>query len=465
MALKKKHVIMCVDDEPSILKSLNRLFRREGFRVITANSGKEGLSLLSRLDTPVSLIISDQRMPEMTGSQFLEKSKTFCPDAIRFLLTGYADMDAIVDAINKGEVSRYLSKPWNDSDLLLQIRIALEQVELQQENRALTETTQRQNRKLLELSMNLDRKVKEKTQEVIQKNKALEDSFQQILQLLSSLITGANRKLGMHLQRTTTFARAIAEALELSPRDVEEIESAALLHDIGLLGLDDDFLWMDECQLSKSQLKLFSQHPTTAEVCLQSVPRLDNIATIIGAHHEHFNGNGFPRGLKLDEIPLGARIIGAASDYCRIQTIWPDDVNEIIRIARWYFGSESKNMLLTDRDTMVADITFKIFMNRSGSRYDPQVAQLIIQRMKSDFKSDKVTEFQADKVELVHHHNLQAGMCLASTLFTHDGRTVLPSGAVLNTSMVKGLQKLATGQAINEDILVLQASTQPSTRK
>lgn len=458
MALKNEHIILCVDDEPSIIKSLNRLFRREGHRVLTAHSGQEGLSILSRLETPVSLIISDQRMPEMSGVAFLEKAKEFSPHAIRFLLTGYADMDAIVDAINKGEVSRYLSKPWDDNDLLLQIRLALEQVELQQENRELTEKTTRQNRQLLELSQNLDRKVKEKTKQVVEKNQELEDSFHQILQLLSSFATGTNGKLGQHLQKTATLARMIANACGLGAEEIEEIESAALLHDIGLLGLDDDFLWMDEKQMNDSQMRLFSQHPTTAEVCLQSVPRLANIATIIGAHHEHFNGDGFPRGVKFDEIPLGARIIGAASDYCRIQDIWPDDIKQIITIARRYLGKAASEVLLSDRDTMIADITLKIFLDRSGSRYDPAVVQEIIKRIKADFKTENTTDLEADKVVLVHHKELQVGMRLATALQTLDGRSVLPNGVVLNTSMVRGLQKLATGQAINPDILVLRAS-------
>jgi response regulator RpfG family c-di-GMP phosphodiesterase len=101
MQLKNKHTIMAVDDEASITKALHRLFRKDDYQLLTASSGPEGLELLKNAEKPVSLIISDQRMPGMNGSQFFEQAKKFFPDAIRFLLTGYSDMDAIVDAINK----------------------------------------------------------------------------------------------------------------------------------------------------------------------------------------------------------------------------------------------------------------------------------------------------------------------------------------------------------------------------
>ena len=129
MTLKQQHTLLFVDDEKSIIKSLQRLFRKEGYDVLTASGGKEALEVLKTNDRPVSLIISDQRMPEMEGAQFLEQSKQFCPDAARFLLTGYSDMDAVIHAVNRGEIQRYLTKPWNDDDLLLQVRQALEHID------------------------------------------------------------------------------------------------------------------------------------------------------------------------------------------------------------------------------------------------------------------------------------------------------------------------------------------------
>ena len=137
MAHKYKHTIFLVDDDAFIIKALNRLFRKDGYTLLTASSGQEGLKLLKKVEKPVSSLISDQWMPGMTGVQFLEKAKKIFPDAIRFLLTGHSDMDAIVDAVNKGEIHRYLTKPWNDDDLTLQVRQSLEQYELRLENKRL----------------------------------------------------------------------------------------------------------------------------------------------------------------------------------------------------------------------------------------------------------------------------------------------------------------------------------------
>jgi CheY-like chemotaxis protein len=123
---------MVVDDEKSSIKALHRLFRKEGHQIFTASNGQEGLEVLRKMKKPVSLIISDQRMPGMNGAQFLERAKKIFPDAIRFLLTGYSDMDAIVEAINKGEIHRYLTKPWDYNDLMLLVRQSLEQYELKE---------------------------------------------------------------------------------------------------------------------------------------------------------------------------------------------------------------------------------------------------------------------------------------------------------------------------------------------
>ncbi|MDO9110071.1 MAG: response regulator, partial [Desulfatirhabdiaceae bacterium] len=157
MTLLFEHFILLVDDEQSITRSLQRLFRKERYQILTASSGQEGLNILSGFDKPVSLIISDQRMPAMTGAQFLEKARTLAPEAIRFLLTGYSDVKDILDAVNKGEIHRYLTKPWNDDDLLLQVRSALEAYELKVENRRLNALTAQQNEALTELNQDLER--------------------------------------------------------------------------------------------------------------------------------------------------------------------------------------------------------------------------------------------------------------------------------------------------------------------
>jgi len=137
-----KDTILLVDDEKSILNSIIRLFLNEKYEILTAASGKEALQIMEEND--VSLIISDHRMPEMTGVEFLSLAKDIAPDAIRIMLTGYADLEASINAINEGEVYRFITKPWNDEELLITVKRALEHRELILQNRRLTKTVKKQ---------------------------------------------------------------------------------------------------------------------------------------------------------------------------------------------------------------------------------------------------------------------------------------------------------------------------------
>src|SRR5487761_2096594 len=116
--------LLLVDDEANILNALRRLLRPLGYRIFTAESGRAGLEILER--EQVDLVISDMRMPEMNGAQFLEEVRIRFPDCMRILLTGYADMGSTIAAINRGEIYRYISKPWEDNDLVLAVKHALE---------------------------------------------------------------------------------------------------------------------------------------------------------------------------------------------------------------------------------------------------------------------------------------------------------------------------------------------------
>ncbi|GEM_PF-221867 len=148
--------VLIVDDEEEILRSLNN-FLKEEFTVFTANSGEKGLKILNEHD--IHVIIADQRMPGMTGTEFLSRAKDISPDTIRILLTGYSDVDAIIDAINRGEIYRYVSKPWYPETLQRELREACDRYNLTIENRKL-------QAKLNELNQKLKEKVKFRTREL-----------------------------------------------------------------------------------------------------------------------------------------------------------------------------------------------------------------------------------------------------------------------------------------------------------
>ncbi|MCD6200160.1 MAG: response regulator [Deltaproteobacteria bacterium] len=227
------HTILCVDDEENILSSLKRLLRKEGYRLLTAPSGAEGLKLLE--ENSVHLVISDQRMPRMDGTQFLAKVKEGYPDAIRIILTGYTDVDSITESINKGHVYKFLLKPWNDQSLKLEIKQALEQYDLIQTNKTLHEKVLEQNEELKTMNENLEALVSERTKQLEIQNRTLEFS-RAILQDLPLPIIGVSSDgmiavINQEAQAQPFNGHAIevgGEFAEYFPTDVQQNVAVAL---------------------------------------------------------------------------------------------------------------------------------------------------------------------------------------------------------------------------------------------
>jgi response regulator RpfG family c-di-GMP phosphodiesterase len=186
------HTVLCVDDEINVLNALKRLFRKEGFTFLTASNGADALKLLQ--GTPVHMIISDQRMPEMNGTELMAKAKELYPDMIRIILTGYTDVDTITESINQGHIYKFFLKPWNDQSLVLEIRQALEQYDLIQTNKALHQKVLEQNESFRQINDNLENLVKERTREVEFQNQALALSHA-ILEDLPVPIIGVSTEL------------------------------------------------------------------------------------------------------------------------------------------------------------------------------------------------------------------------------------------------------------------------------
>jgi response regulator RpfG family c-di-GMP phosphodiesterase len=155
MVEKFDHTVLVVDDEEQVGKALGRFLKSIGVKYVYMESGKLGLERMQSASEPFSLIISDQRMPGMTGSEFLGKAKEISPDTIRFLLTGYSDMDAITEAVNKGSIHKYISKPWDNKDFERKIKSGLNQYELAMENDRLFKLAKDQNSKLYQLNRDL----------------------------------------------------------------------------------------------------------------------------------------------------------------------------------------------------------------------------------------------------------------------------------------------------------------------
>ncbi|WP_088285550.1 HD domain-containing phosphohydrolase [Ideonella sp. A 288] len=409
--------LLLVDDEPSILSALRRLFRPHGYRILTADSGAAGLEVLEH--EAVDLIISDMRMPEMDGAKFLELARARWPDVMRLLLTGYADIGSTVAAINRGEIYRYVAKPWVDADILLIVKKALEQAGLERENRQLTAQIRRQNQELLELNASLEDKVAQRTAELGQinaflnlANEELKRNFMVSIKMFGNLIEMREGAVGGHSRRVADLARQLAARLGLDTKTQQDIFLAGLLHDIGKIGLPDVLLARPVSRMSADEQVRYRKHAVAGEAALMPLSELQNAARFVRSHHERFDGTGYPDGLIGEEIPFGARVLAVVNDY---------DALQIGTLAeKRSSADEARQSLVPGR-------------NR---RYDPRVLDAFLELLVGA-TAESVRE------RVVTAPELEAGMVLSRDLVGHDGTLLLAADYVLDSRLVGQIQQFA----------------------
>ena len=405
--------LLFVDDEPSILSALRRLFRPHGYRIMMAESGAAGLEILER--ETVDLVISDMRMPEMDGATFLKHVRHRWPQVMRILLTGYADITSTVAAINEGEIYRYISKPWDDNEIVLVVREALERCRLEEENRRLSALTQRQNEELKELNAGLEQKVSERTAEVRAALNELKKTFLATVQVFAGMVElragPVATQLAGHGRRVADHSRSVAKRLELSDSQVQAVMLAGLLHDVGKIGLPDGLLDKPFNSLSPDHRALVMKHPVIGQNILMSVEKLRDCALLVRHHHELYDGSGFPDRLSAMAIPLGSRILAVTNDYDALQ------VGTLVQ--RPLKAEEALTFLIDNR----------------GKRYDPQVVDCFAQLLAESGKK-AVTELPVRALQL------RPGMVLSRDLNHRDGYLLLARGSPLTKEIISQLVKL-----------------------
>ncbi|MCZ6676984.1 MAG: ATP-binding protein, partial [Candidatus Poribacteria bacterium] len=220
----KTHVVLCVDDDRSILNALRRLLRREDYQLLVANSGAEGLEILSQ--QPVHVVISDMKMPQMTGAEFLEQVKQRHIQTVRLALSGYADADIILNAVNQGQIYQYLIKPWRDGELKLAIQQALAHYDLMSENRKLTDLTDQQAQELQDAyeeikawNQKLEQRVEEQTAELRETYDNLKRTQSQLLQndkmaAIGQLAAGVAHEINNPVAFVSSNLNTLGEYLE-----------------------------------------------------------------------------------------------------------------------------------------------------------------------------------------------------------------------------------------------------------
>ncbi len=310
--------ILFVDDEENVLKSLERLFMDEEYEILTALSGFDGLKLLSE-NPDMALIVSDHRMPGMTGVEFLTKAREITPDSKRVVLTGYADTEAAIDAINEGGVDRYLSKPWDDDLLKSVVADMVASYSLERENKRLNEIIKIQNKEIKRWNDELEQMVQFQTIDLTKKNerldslnRTLKSNFTGITHSFSLLLGLRDRSAPSHARNVSELSEAVAREIGLDTGEIEAISTAAVLHDTGKIGSPDIVLSKPPVEMTREELKEYRMHPIRGQTAVSNIEEMKEVGVLIRHHHELYGGGGFPDGLKGEAIPQGSRVIAAA---------------------------------------------------------------------------------------------------------------------------------------------------------
>ena len=282
----KPYKIMIVDDEPANLRLLERLFRRE-YAVITAGSGAEALQLLAQHE--VALLITDQRMPGMSGTELLKQSVSFRPHMVRIILTGYTDVSTLVEAINCGQIYKFVQKPWHNDELRLTVGRALEHYQTNKARSELEWANQRLTVRLKEMS-------------------------QGFVRAIADALEAKDEHIHGQARRVSGYAAAIGRRLGCDETALEQLSLAAFLHDIGKIGTPDAIL-LKPGLLSDEERAVMQLHSERGARMLAGIPEMQDVADAVRYHHEYYDGSGYPEGLRGEQIPLAARIIHVAEAY------------------------------------------------------------------------------------------------------------------------------------------------------
>lgn len=322
--------ILIVDDDESVRDVISVLLREEGYNCVTASGADMALDLATQDDTP--LVISDMKMPGHDGLWLLEAFHDKHPDTAVIMLTGYGDTEAAVDCLRRGAVD-YLLKPPKLTDLIRSIERALAK-------RRVEIARKRYQKKL-------ERKVRDRTTELRAALKDVNLTYQNTLLALVSALDAREHETSDHSQRVVEYTVAIAQRLSIKGTELEEIGRGALLHDIGKIGVPDAVL-LKPGKLTPNEWVEMRKHPDIGFNMIAPIPFLTTPSTIVLSHQERFDGQGYPRNLRREEIHIGARVFAIADTLdamtsdrpYRKGTSFSNAIAEIARCAGTQFDPE-----------------------------------------------------------------------------------------------------------------------------
>jgi response regulator RpfG family c-di-GMP phosphodiesterase len=410
--------ILIVDDEEIILAALQETLRRANYQSVTFTDPRAAVAELKRRQ--FSVVITDQTMPELSGLELLAEARKIQPYATRILITAVLSLDTVIEAINKGEIFRFIVKPWLREEFLATVQNAVQRYELLCQNARLQDATQSMNEQLVELNRSLEQQVKlvaQQNQQLGQMNAALEQNLLRSMELCVHTMQTFYPSLGNQTRRVSEICKSIAQILELPPEDRRVLESSALLHDIGLVGVQRQIIrkWHEDHEpLSPAEKALIEQHPILGQELAAFSSGLDKVGEVIRAHHECFDGSGYPDQLAAENIPWLARVLAVVVAYAS------SPLNSSNALEKIKLGA--------------------------GSKFDPEAVRVFLRALTVAPISRKERE--------VTLGDLRPGMILARGIYTANGLLLVPEGQQLNATYIEKLLNHNRVQPIAQSLLV-----------
>ncbi len=412
------HPILIVDDEEIVLVALRDTLVREGYPVIASPHAVHALSILK--EHQFSVVITDQQMPMVTGLDFLAQVKQIQPDATRILITAVLSLGTVIDAINKGEIYRFVVKPWLREELLATVKNAVQRYDLIRSNSRLHAATQAMNEKLVHLNKALEvqvAKVAEQNHQLEQLAQALEENLRQSVELCVQTMQTFYPTLGNQARCVFELCSAMAKSLELPPEQRQTLEISAWIHDIGLVGVPRRLIkrWEESpISLSDAERALVQQHPILGQELAHFAQPLREVGSTIRAHHEQFDGSGYPDKLSGNNIPRLARLLAVAVAFAE-SDLSPTQASEVISRG-------------------------------SGSAFDPEAVRAFQRSLPKAVVPGKQRE--------VLLADLRPGMVLAEGIYTATGLLLIPDGQRLTPTYIDKLHNHNRINPISQSLLV-----------
>ena len=410
--------ILIVDDEPVVLTALKFTLEREGFHIVACNSPMKALTILAERDFAV--IISDQRMPEMLGLDFLVESRRLRPNASRILITAVLALPTIVDAINKGEIFRFVAKPWLREELVATVRNAVQRHELVTSNQALQAETQSLNTRLTDANAALEAQVKDlerQRQRLDEANHELAQNYEHSLELCRRILTTYDPVLGGQAKMLVEFATQMAATDEFTDEQRHALRTAAWLCDLGLIGVPREMLRafrQKADELTEREITMLHNHPVYGQTLAALVDNHADVGEVIRAHHESYDGRGYPDGLAGEAIPWPARCLAVAVGFV-----------------------ESGLPKAAAIDALLAG---------SGSTYDPEAVRLFL-------KVSNLVQLPKQVREIMLHE-LEPGMILANGIYSPHGLLLIGEGQALSPGTIAKIRSHNQTTPISQRLLV-----------